>query len=482
VSCLEPVPSEVGVSTEEIIFTSGEKLVITGRILATSEINLTDHGFLISEDENFGSAEKLSLGERLTPGRFVGEFENLNIDNDYFIKSFIEDGSGIVEGNIKTFSTLRPEVVGISPRIAPPNSKIVIEGRNFTKEVKVFFGDRELNIINNTDESFITVNTPSIQGEVFEKITVEIEGQSFEAPYLFEFVIGTWKNETDLFTNSGGLEGLIGSVSFFDESTGEIVYGLGARNGFKPYRSEIFHYNCTTNESEITFFPGAGFGFGWVADGFMGGGSEEFIRPIDKTYTLLSSFYRYNESGDFVYLGEAPFKLLKASAQRIDDVVYVFGGLEEDNSTNTKVYAYNIKDNVWKENGTFPFWLSTNSDFPSFLYEGQIYFLSDNQELYKFDPASKEVDFLTTYPATVSQAGLAQVIGSKAYIGVFNEKRLIYELDLASLVWKEKTGFSGSIRDEVITSWIKDDQLWLIKNGMQAEEPMQVWSFKPEAF
>ncbi len=475
VSCLKNAESELGVSTEDIIYTSGEKMVVTGRILATAEVDLVDHGFIVSEDENFTNPFTVSLGERKTPGRFVGEFENLNIDREYYVKSFVQDNQGVIEGNVLNFNTLKPIIDDFSPRIGVPNAMLTIQGRNFTEDSKVYFGGREATIVTKSDESFITVHIPAIANQIFEEISIVMNGETFVSDIPFEYVIGTWEKESispiDFST--------VGGITLKDGD--DVIYGLGGINGFGPYVSDLGKYNTVNKTWSKGSLPGFATGYSFSCDGFIGSGSSIFIRPSDRSYSLSTDFYAY-ENGKFKYEGKLPFRLLKASATRISDRIYVFGGLTEDVKNSSKVYEYNIGTKTWKELAALPEKLVTNSDYPSFVYNGDIYFIGSDQFLYRYSVSVQETAKLTLYPTTISEGGVALVLNDKVYIGVFKDKRLLYELDLKTLNWKEKTGFSGQVREEITAKWVENGKLYILKNGIFSLENSTVWSFSPDEY
>ncbi len=474
-SCLDPVPSQLGIVTEEVIFTSGERMVITGRILSTEPVDVIDHGFLASSDENFSNPFKVSLGERITPGRFVGEYDNFAIDQTYYVKSFLEYSEGIIEGNVLESATKLPRIDGFEPRIASENSRLLISGSNLTKDSKVFFGERELNVLVRSDESFISVSVPPIGDTKFEEVSVEMNGERFAASYPFEYITGIWEEEEEFPNEDNYLNGIGLNVD------GKVILGLGAWNGFGPYRSDLFIYDIETKTWEEQIFFDSALGHVFSCEGYFGSGSNSFVRPTDQSYTLSDKFYQYKD-GTTEFVGILPFRLLDASCEKIDNQLYVFGGLTEEKQYNDKLYIYDIDDEDWTEKTILPDDINTDRTLPSFVYQGNFYFLSTDAILYQYDIGANAISEISTFPSTISEGGCAEVIEDKLYIGVFKNKRVIFEYDLIGNTWKEKTGFLGSVRDGVITSWTDGEKVFLFKNGHESKEKTRMWSFSPNEF
>ena len=80
--------------TEQMLFVSGEQVRLSGRLVATENQSVSDHGFIISAEPSFSNPITISLGERTTPGRFIGETTGLNVGQTYYWKAFsVIDGS-----------------------------------------------------------------------------------------------------------------------------------------------------------------------------------------------------------------------------------------------------------------------------------------------------------------------------------------------------------------------------------------------------
>lgn len=54
-SCTQEGDATTVVTTEEVIFVSGDKVRVLGRLIADQPVSTSDHGFQISSNQNFSS-------------------------------------------------------------------------------------------------------------------------------------------------------------------------------------------------------------------------------------------------------------------------------------------------------------------------------------------------------------------------------------------------------------------------------------------
>lgn len=476
ISCLKEEPSPISVVTEDILLTTGERVVVSARLLATAEVTVTQHGFQISEDENFNSVIQIDLGEKTIPGRFVGQYNSLVINTSYFVRSFIDIGTEVIYGNVLPFNTLEPVIDSFTPKVGVPGNLIIIQGRNITNDAKVFFNGRETQVISIENESFITARIPAFNGEVFQTIRVEIKDRTFEAEVPFEYVTGLWE-KVDFFYRTN--ENFVANISFI--SGDEMVFGLGAINGFGPYVNKVYKYHIPSGEWNTVSYPGPAAGFGFSCDGIIGNGSTAFVRTADQSYNLNNDYYTY-ENGALVFKGNTPFALLKGSAERIGDNAYIFGGLNSIVEYSKWIYRYNFSSDTWSVVGELPLGINTSSDFPTFVFQDEIYYVTDNAVIYKYNPLSNSSTWVTDYPGVVTKGGFAQIVGAKLYIGNFDGLRNVHEYDLETGEWKLKMSFAGSVRDGVVAEWSRDGAAYIFSNSDEANSTMNVWKFTPENF
>ena len=84
-SCTEEENTPILVSTEDILFVGGDKIRISGRLLANREVLAEDHGFEFSTQASFANPIIVSLGEKNQPGRFIGEKSGFKLSQTYFV-------------------------------------------------------------------------------------------------------------------------------------------------------------------------------------------------------------------------------------------------------------------------------------------------------------------------------------------------------------------------------------------------------------
>ena len=114
-ACEEETDSNALVFTEDVIFVSGEILRITGRVVATGEVTIADHGFQIADNPEFSAPIIVSLGERSIPGRFIGAYNDLSTGTDFYVRAFIISKGETRVAESLEFTTLESEIVEYSP-------------------------------------------------------------------------------------------------------------------------------------------------------------------------------------------------------------------------------------------------------------------------------------------------------------------------------------------------------------------------------
>jgi hypothetical protein len=224
-SCEEENLIQTNLVTEEVIYLSGERARILGRIITTQNINSSDHGFYISDSESFSQPIIISLGERTSPGRFIGETSQLEIEKRYYVKSFVSLADGILFGNILEIETLSPDAFKMFPTNGPEGTIVTIEGKNFTSGTKVFFGDRQAQISKIEFESSITAVVPASGSKVLEEVKVVVQNKEILLEDRFEYTTGRF---TKLPNFPTALK-LFDNISFQDGT--DFFAGLGANNG-----------------------------------------------------------------------------------------------------------------------------------------------------------------------------------------------------------------------------------------------------------
>ena len=72
-ACSEDLLDEINVLSERVLFVGSDNIRLSGRILATQDVSLSDHGFEIADNATFTNPERISLGEIVDTGGFLGE-------------------------------------------------------------------------------------------------------------------------------------------------------------------------------------------------------------------------------------------------------------------------------------------------------------------------------------------------------------------------------------------------------------------------
>jgi hypothetical protein len=184
-SCNESDNNLVSVFTEDVFFVGSDKVRVLGRVISTESLTILDHGFEISTSDQFSSAIKKSLGSKESPGRFISEVGDLDVNRKYYIRTFLETSEGQYVGNSVEIVTLTPKISSFEPKFSIESVEMVISGSNFTDDSRVFFDDVEANIVSIDFESRIRVTIPPIDKTATPTIRVVSKGYEVSSPVKF---------------------------------------------------------------------------------------------------------------------------------------------------------------------------------------------------------------------------------------------------------------------------------------------------------
>jgi len=470
ISCLkDELDPDVSVFTEEVVFSSGERAILTGRVLAQGAVNVSDQ----SLDESFSSPIIISLGEKDKPGRFVGETNDLNITLDYVCRSYIVVDGQTEYGNILQFSTLTPRLVDFNPKEGTRNTKIIIEGRNLTSQTKVFWNGIEISPIDIIAETFIEFSVPAIGDEPFGVISIQVEGETFESPDVFEYIIGDWIEE-------GPLEHSLNSTGHvYFESGDDFVYGLGNQTDFNgPSTRFRIVDKETLAESEIMHIGDATEG-SFYADGYFGSGSFFKVRILDDALSLTSQFWHYN-AGEFTELATPIENLYKASAIKVGDLIYVYGGEDAARNLNTDIYTFNTTNNDWNNIGDSPIW--TTSEYPIFNIDNHIYLITPDGNTHRHNIDDGSWDTVAPFPEEVKIDGINIVFKDKAYVGMMDLSRRVFEYSPDEDKWRPKTALNTINQYLTKGAWVHNDRIYVMRTNLGSGTDRQIFSFDPDKF
>lgn len=474
IGCEEEGVLPPSVFTEEVVFSSGEKVILSGRILSNEDVSLEDHGFQISESSDFTNNLIVSIGERLVPGRFVSEYSDLDIQTDYFIRSYILLNGETITGNTLTFSTLKPKVIDFSPKEGVQNNKVIIQGVNFTEDAFVLWNGTKININSIKVESFIEITVPSIDVLPYAEIQVVNQSDTILIDDRFEYIIGEW---SDIITIDDPFKN-IEHIYFEDEEN--FYYGLGLSTEVSGPSQKLFQLNKETLTRTEIFFTGvAPVGAYYTKDGFFGSGSVGVVKNSDLTINLLNGFYRYQD-GEIIPLANSPALLYRAAAISTDDAVYLYGGENEDRIPNNIIYKYTIASGEWSEVDVSP--KSPSKSFPYFAINDEHYFIFEDESMMSYNVNSSSWSTRADYPNEVERDGIALELNGLAYVGLHDISRRVFEYLPNDDRWRKIKTISDINPSITIGSWVNDDKITIMRTNFGAGESRFLWTLDPKAF
>ncbi len=473
-SCEEDATIPPSVFTEEVIFSSGEKVILSGRILSNEDVILEDHGFQISESADFTNIILASLGARDVPGRFVSEYSELEILTDYFIRSFITLNGEIVLGNVLTFSTLKPKVIDFSPKEGSQNNKITITGVNFTEDAYVLWNGERIEVNSITEESFIEFTVPALDNLPYAIIEIVNQNDTILVDDRFEYIIGEWVDGQIIDDPYKNIE----HIYFEDEDN--FYYGLGLSTEFSGVSQKLYQFDKETFTRTEIFFTGVTpVGAFYTNNGFFGSGSVGLVKNADVSLSLLNGFYRY-VNDEIQQLANCPVMLYRASAISTDDAVYLYGGEDEARNQNTKIYKYDIVTDQWSEFGLSP--RAITKSFPYFAVGDDHYFIFEDQSMISYNFNTKEWTPRAEYPNKVEPDGFSVELNGLAYVGLQNISRRVFEYLPTEDRWRKLKTISDNNPSLTIGAWVKDDKINIMRTNFGDGMDRFIWTFDPEAF
>lgn len=465
-SCEDEKEVTPALLTEDVIYSSGEKMRLLGRIITTQEVNAADHGFYLSENESFSQPIIISLGARQGPGRFIGEVSGLTIQRTYYVKAFVENNGQQIFGNVLTTNTLSPAATSMLPNNGKAGIVISISGRNFTSDSKVFFGDKPAVVLGIDFESRLRVRVPEAPG--IRSVTVKVVSQGSELilPQQFSYTTGTYSKIGNFpFTER-----------FFDNiwlQDGASFYaGLGTLRG-QAMNNSMWKYDVGTGQWSQIEFSGRPIWMAFSSGRYFGGGSPVLGRA---PFVVANDFWRIN-NGVFEKLQDLPFDVANAASFTLGNELYVIGGII---GFSLETYWYNAALGQWQRIANAPFLITKSTT--SFTYQSKAYFINpQTREVQAFDATTQQWNFVTRFPANYGNGGgFGVVIGDKAYVGLEDRSNQIWELDLLTLDWAAKNEFPGILQAKNAGVFVHNGLIYLLRSGeIQFSGPMEFYVFDP---
>ena len=475
-SCNEETITEITVLGEDVVYLSAERVVLTGRIAAAGPVEIEDHGFLISTDDQLGSPLTLSIGQKGFPGLFVAETIDLEPGQQYYFAAFADVAGSRILSEVQPFLTLRTQLESFSPLFGVANATVTIHGVNFTEDTQVFFGSREAEVIEIIGESIVKVRIPPIGDSHRDIIRVLSHGINNEFAQQYEYVIGRWELVNELAADDRAYR-----ENIYMESDDYFAFGLG---------DVLFSMNISTSIllrdkrigtwTELTF-PGLSGIESFGAWPYMGSGAFGRIRQgVGPPISLKRSAYKI-EDGAIEPIADMPVGLFKSVAYHLSDGLYVMGGFDTDLRNNREVYHYDQLSDQWSNPGSIVYNLT--NEYLSWQYNDHAYYLGENNIVMTYNPNNMSWDEVTTFPAQVLENGLAQVIGDKVYVGLFLNGRTVWELNLVTLEWKRKKVLPGDFRSVNAGTWTSEGKIFMMRyNQFLLQNKWEVWSLSPDQF
>lgn len=468
-SCTQEDNTPILVATEDLLFVGGDKVRISGRLLTNKEVIATDHGFLFSAQSSFSSAQTLSLGQKNGPGRFIGESTGFKIGQTYFAKAYADVDGQRIEGEVVELKTLTPSVTSFSPTYAPSGSEMQIEGRNFPQGIKVFFGTQEAQVLQNVFESKLRIRIPAAGGQVVVPVKLVIQDKEIVLPQPFEYQAGKYTKASEF---PG--QARIYDNSFFTSSSGFHV-GLGRLRLSDSYRVFQRFEPVSGTWAEVNF-PGNPRRFAFASSNYLGGGALEVDRDL---FQFDRSFYKITGS-TFERLSDLPFNTREAMATEWNGKLFLFGGRD---GAGSAVREYNPDTETWTTKKPSPFDMSGTTAL--FTYGARIFVLSASGQVWEYFPNQDTWQARVTYPGSIGEGyPMAQVIGKKAYVGLFRRTQEIWELDLETGSWKSKNKIIGLPQSINVGQFTYNGALYLLRapeESVSGVIPMELYKFEPDA-
>lgn len=467
-SCEEELDSDALVFAEEVIFVSGEIMRVTGRVVSSGTVSITDHGFQIAEDAEFNAPIIVSLGEKSIPGRFIGIYENLSPGTDYFIRAFLVSKGETKVSKIIEFSSLASELINYSPVFEVAGQTVTINGKNLTRDSEVFFGTEKASQLEFNNEAEIKVRVPNPQtGEFTVPVRVINEGEEMVFDQNFEYIIGKWFDETIYPGNAEFIRN-----SFFQKD-GKMYNGIERKeNGdqfFLTYDPLTKVWSEKAFNGTYVTIPGS------FEGGFFGGKLEQ-----QGSTNLSDEFWVLDQSGNFISEGTVPFKLWLHVAFRVGDELFVFGGQNEFDAYNNRIKKYNFISKQWVDLGTTP--IITSSRYATFNKGNQMYFVTAEKELWKYDASTGQWQQMASYPGEEASLAVGATIGEFGYVGIGNRTRAIYEYSFAEDFWKEKTFMPGFNNDVNLGWYAIGEELFVLREVSVGSGSSRMYKFQPFNF
>ncbi|MFD2202315.1 IPT/TIG domain-containing protein [Shivajiella indica] len=468
-SCEEERSGSFNILTEEIVNVSGERVIVMGRIIAFQNIPMQDHGFYISNNESFNQPIIHSMGQTDRPGRFAGEISGLNLGVTYFAKAFVVRDGEILFGNTLTFETLGAVLDDFQPRTQFQGEIVTITGRNFADDVEVFFGDQKAEIVQFEFGFRLRVRVPPFNNEVQVPIKVITRGSELSLDFPFNYVTGKY---TLLESNLGEFR-LVDNIFFQQEDRFFIGLGMNINRTESNFLWEYIPSEGLWKKEAFPFSPHRRSANSRT--GFFGGGFQD----VNLSPKIYNDNYWYFDGNNFMGIPSSPFEFASSFGFMAQGQFYIAGGTL---GVGSVVYRYNPETMQWQIRPNLPFNVDTRMVY--FVHDDKLYWIDLDKVLREYDLFTAQTRIISEYPSPFiddfsDTGGTSIVIGDKVYIGLYNNAKEFWELDMRDLVWTRKTMFPGNTRATNAGIFQKGGKIYFLRTP-EFESNMQFWEFDPD--
>lgn len=466
-ACTQEEDATTSVATEEVIFISGEKIRILGRVITNQPLSASDHGFQLAADENFSAPILISLGEKQGPGRFIGETSGLIINQNYFVRAFANVGGVDLFGETLEIKTLSPILESFNPTFSKPGQEMLILGSNFPEGTRVFFGTKEATILQNEFESRLRVRIPEASDEAIVKIRIQIQNETLEFSQPFEYQTGKYT----LLGQFPQGQRIYDHVSFQNQNG--LFFGLGtswSMNYFEGFQ----RFDLQSETWKSVNFPGENRKGAFSTSNYLGGGAVEIYRDV---YSFKRDLWKINGES-FERLTDLPFDNYRSIALELNGQLIIAGGFGAE---SRKIRTFHPATNTWSTQSSAP--IDIDFSLAWFTYNNKAYFISADANIWEYEPVSDSWQIFSNYPGSRGNGfGKAQVIGDKVYIGLYRQTEQLLELDLKTLIWKSKNTIPG-LPQSITSGFIAfNSQIYILRcpeNSVPGNIPMELYRFDP---
>lgn len=472
VSCREDVDFAPSLLTEEVLYLSGERVRLLGRVITNQVVEASDHGFHVSTSEQFSQPIVISLGERSGPGRFIGESDGLEAGTRYYVRTFLKTSSGEIFGNTITLESLLPGVNTMAPNNGRAGIVVTITGRNLGNDVEVYFGPNKAQVLGIDFETRIRVQVPQATSSAVVPVRVLSQGREMTLGSPFEYttgkysIVGNFPFDFRLYDN----------VSIQDGKDFYVGMGIFALGLSQTLTNRFWKYDLDVKTWSEVPFGGDGLFRAFSTGRYFGGGLGNFtIHPSNASL----NFWKI-ENGNFVKLRDLPSSAYLSASFETPDAVYVMGN---GFGTGREILRYDKATDSWTQKMDAP--IAINIHTMNFAYQGKQYFVDQASKLvFAYDPVDENWVQVTSYPGNLTKdRGFGLTIDNIAYMGLENRSEQVWELNMQTLNWGLKNDFQGMTQARNVGVFQDSGKIYILRNNeIQVSGVMQLWLFEPKGF